>query len=152
MPTAAFPSVIAGVVTFTAGVLPAARVVRGRDISMDPDDVVMIGVLADDEPGRDSAGSFEQFMQTFGGAREEIGEVNGLIVSRNGDGDQALACDTAFDYLAILESAVRSNPTLGLTGFDYVVAELASGQVIESQNDEGAETTLPFTITYKIRI
>jgi hypothetical protein len=152
MATAAFPSVIAGVVTFTAGVLPAARVVRGRDISMDPDDVVMIGVLADDEPGRDTAGSFRQSMQTFGGAREEVGEVNGLIVSRNGDADQDAACTTAFGYLAVLEAAVRANPTLGLTGFDYVVAELADGEVIESNNDEGAETTLPFTISYQIRI
>ena len=152
MPTAAFPSVIAGVVTFTAGVLPAARVVRGRDISMDPDDVVMIGVLADDEPGRDSAGSFEQFMQAFGGSRQETGEVNGLVVAYSGDTDQDAACDAAFAHFALLESAVRADKTLGLTVFDYVVAEIQAGEVKEAQTNLGAGVALTFTISYKIGI
>jgi hypothetical protein len=150
--TAAFPSVIAGVMTFTAAALPTVRVVRGRDFSNDPSDVVMIGAQNIDAGGRESAGSFQQSMQTFGGAREESGTVNGLVMSRNGQADQDLACTTAFGYLAALEAAVRADKTLGLTGFDYVVAEMQSGDVEESQNDEGAETVLAFTISYKIRI
>jgi hypothetical protein len=73
----------------------------------------------------DSAGTFQQTMQTFGGNREEVGEVNGLIVAWNGQGDADAACSTAFGYLASIEAAVRADPTLGLTAFDYVVAELA---------------------------
>jgi hypothetical protein len=79
-------------------------------------------------------------MQTFGGNREEVGEVNGLVVAWNGQADQDAACSTAFGYLASIEAAVRADPTLGLTAFDYVVAELSAGDVTESQNDAGATT------------
>jgi hypothetical protein len=151
MASAAFPSVIAGVVTFTSTALPAVRVVRGRDISSDPTDVVVIG-SRDREGNPADAGTFQQSMQTFGGNREEVGTVNGLVFAHNGEADQGAACVTAFGYLAALEAAVRADPTLGLTGFDYVVAEMQSGDVSESQNDEGAETVLAFTISYKIRI
>jgi hypothetical protein len=91
-------------------------------------------------------------MQTFGGNREELGEVNGLVVASNGQGDQDGACATAFGYLALIEAAVRADPTLGLTAFDYVVAELQAGDVTEAQNIRRCSTVLPFTISYKIRI
>lgn len=147
--TAAFPSVIAAVVS-TATPALTVRVVRGSDISDDPADVVMVGTDGTDDPT--SAGSFRQTMQTFGGNREEIGEVNGLIVAWNGEADQDAACTTAFGYLASLETAVRATPTLGLTTFDYLFAELSAGDVTESQNNAGATTVLSFTIAYKARI
>jgi hypothetical protein len=152
MSSAAWPSVIGAVMTVATAALAPVRVVRGLDVSGDPSDAVMIGLQDIQVPDWASAGSFQQTMQTFGGNREEVGTVHGLLLARDGGGDQALAGTTAFGYLASLEAAVRADPTLGLTGFDYVVAEMSAGDVTESQNDEGAATVLSFVISYKVRI
>lgn len=154
---AAWPAVRAAVFTTAENALPKVPVIQGRDISQSPDDVVvMIGIQnvqdIEEEGGFASAGSFQQVMQTFGGNREEVGTVNGLVLARNGDADQEAAFTAADDSLAALEAAVRSDPTLGLTGFDYVVAEMQTGDVSESQNDDGAVTALSFVIAYQIRI
>lgn len=149
---AAFPSVVSAIVSTATTAVAPVRVVRGRDFSNDPGDVVMVGIRDIEGDGFQSAGTFRQTMQTFGGNREEVGEVNGLVVAWNGQTDQDDACSTAFGYLALIEAAVRAAPTLGLTGFDYVVAELTAGDVTESQNTAGAATALSFVISYKIRI
>lgn len=151
MSSAAFPSVVSAVLATIDAALPAVRTIRGANISGETGDVVMIGKQTPDF-GFDSAGSFRQTMQTFGGNREEVGEVNGLIFARNGDNDQDDACSTAFGYLAAVEAAVRADPTLGLTSFDFVVAEMSSGDVSESQDNDGAVTVVTFLISYKIRI
>jgi hypothetical protein len=150
--TAAFPSVIAAIVTVAAGAVAPVRVVRGRDISNEASDVVMVGQQDIEDDGWVSAGSFEQFMQAFGGSRQETGEVNGLVVAYSGDTDQDAACDAAFAHFALLESAVRADKTLGLTVFDYVVAEIQAGEVKEAQTNLGAGVALTFTISYKIGI
>jgi hypothetical protein len=144
MGTAAFPAVIAALVTVADTALPTVRVERSADVTNEESDVVIIG--------GDPAGDFQQTMQTFGGNREEVGTVNGLIYARDGDGDQDITCVNAFDYLAAIEAAVRADKTLGLTQFDYVVAEFQAGEVTESPNDEGALTVITFGVTYKIRI
>jgi hypothetical protein len=150
MASAAFPSVVTAIVSTAATALAPVRVVRGRDISNEPGDVVMVGTH-DVEADQYDAGSFQQGKQTFGGGRMETGTVNGLVLAWNGQADQDLACSTAFDHLALLEAAVRADPTLGLTAYDDVVAELQAGDVTESQSSEGATTALSFTIAYTIQ-
>lgn len=149
MPTAAFPSVIRAVYSIAKAGLDPTHVVRSRDISGGSGDVVMIGRQSVDD---DTAGTFQQTMQTFGGNREEVGTVYGLVLAWNGDNDPDAALDVAFGYLAVLETAFRADKMLGLTTFDYVVAEMRSGDVLESPNDAGVTVTLPFAIDYKIRI
>lgn len=152
---AAFPTVIDAIVTVATSAIEVegvVRVVRGRDLSDDPGDVVMVGVRDVTPVDWDTAGTFNQSMQTFGGGREEVGLVYGLIFANDGDADQGAALDAACDHLAALEAAVREDPTLGLTQFDYVVAETQTGDITESQNDSGATAALSFAITYKIRI
>lgn len=155
MTSAAFPTVIAAVMT-TAGVtLPGVRVVRGRDITNETGDVVMVGVLDPDDTGGgdwESAGSYQQSMHTFGGKREEIGRVNCLAVAWNGDSDQAAALDAALALIAALEASVATSPSLGVSSFDFLVAEMESGDIHESSNSEGASAALSFVITYKARI
>src|SRR3546814_17633870 len=63
---------------------------------------------------------------------------------------QAASCDAAFGYLALLETAIRTDPALGVTSFAYLVAQLAAGDVFEDQVD-GATTAVEFTVTYKAR-
>lgn len=151
MATAAFPSVITAIFDVASADL-LTRVTRGRDTSNTSGDVVMVGVQDVESTGWESAGSFRQTMQSFGGNREEVGTVNGLVFANNGGGNQAAALETAFGYLATLEAAVRADKTLGLTAFDYVVAEMRSGDVTESQNESGATAVVTFAIDYKIRI
>lgn len=152
MASAAFPSVIAAVTTVATTAVAPVRVERGRDLSSDPSDVVLVGRQDVEDADWSSAGTFRQTMQTFGGNREEIGTVNGLVIARNGDADQDAANATAFGYFALIEAAVRLDPKLGLTGFDYMVAEIESSDVRERQGSDGATAALPFVVTYKARI
>lgn len=154
MTSAAFPTVIDALLATAAVAVSDARVVRGRDISNDPGNVVMIGV---NDPtasglGWESTGEYEQAMQTFGGKRQEIGRVNGLVIARNGDSDAAAALDTAFTMIAALEASIATTPNLGVTSLEYLVAEMESGAVQESSNNEGASAALSFVVTYKARI
>lgn len=151
MATVAFPTVIAAVMT-TADAPTDVRVVRGRDTSNDPGDVVMIGVSSlSTNQGWDSAGSFDQEFQTFGDKRVETGTVNALALSRNGDNDPDAACDAVFALVEELCAAVRTDPSLGVTAFDYLVTEVETGAVQESQNDEGAVATISLAFHYQAR-
>lgn len=153
MTSAAFPTVVAAVFTTATATLPSTRVVRGRDISNDPGDVLMVGVAApDDSPGWDDTGSYEQAMHTFAGKRQEIGRVNCLAEARNGDGDPAAALAASFAMVAAFEASVATSPSLGVSSFDFLVAEIESGTVRETLTDEGASAALSFVVTYKARI
>ena len=153
MASAAFPAVVDAATARADAVMSASvRVVRGRDISEAFGDVVIIGLESISDLGDwTSAGVFRQSMQSFGGAREEVGSINCVILARDGDSDQDATTSNAFDYLALLEADVRSDPTLGMT-FEYAVCELSGGEVLERLSDDGATTVLPFVIAYKIRI
>ena len=65
MSSSAWPAVIAAVKSTATTALAPTRVIRGKDTSNDPTDVVMIGVI-DPESDPADAGSFQQAMQTFG--------------------------------------------------------------------------------------
>jgi hypothetical protein len=153
MTSAAFPVVMAGAVATATATQAPTRVVRGRDITNDPGDVVMFGVSdPEDSGGWDAAGSYSQTMQTFSGKREEIGNINGLAVARNGDGDPAAASAAVFALIAALEASVATSPALGVSSLEYLVAEMESGDVHESLSDEGANAALSFVINYRARI
>lgn len=148
---AAWPSVVAALVTLadTGG---DVRVTRGRDTTNETGDFIMVGVSDIDESPWDDAGSFDQEFHTFGGARSETGTVNIVALSRNGDADAATACTDVFALVTELTTAVRADPTLGVTGFDYLVAEIHSGNVRESENEEGAMASVSLTVSYQARI
>lgn len=153
MASSAFPTIVAALYATAQSALPGVFVVRGRDFSMNPDDVVMIGVTAlDDSPGWDSAGSFDQEFQTFAGARVETGAVHCVAYARNGASDQGAATAAAFALVDGLGAAIRADKTLGVTALDYVVAQTVTGGVREQQNNEGAVTELSFAVKYEARI
>jgi hypothetical protein len=152
MTSAAFPTVIAAVVTTATATLPGVRVVRGRDISEDPSNVVMIGVGDPDDTGWDDTGAYTQTMQTFSGKREERGQVNGLAVAWDGESDPTAALNAAFTMIAALEASVATSPALGVSSLEYLVAEFESGGVQESLSADGASAALSFVITYQARI
>lgn len=137
--------------------MASAVVARGHVVSDTGADVVAIALADIDDEDWTSAGAFRQSMQSFGGAREEIGSINCLVYAREGGGDQAACTDTALGYLAAIEADVRADNTLGMTvgdgqTLDYMVAEMDSGEIREIQSADGAATSLPFVISYKTRI
>lgn len=154
---AAWTSVVDALLVRAKAVVPTADVVRGHDVSEDTSDAVFIALGDLDDEDWTSAGTFRQSMQSFGGKREEVGSVNGLVYARDGGGNQATATDTALGYLAALEADVRADPTLGIPvgdghTYDYMVTEMDSGEIREIQANDGASTALPFVISYKTRI
>jgi hypothetical protein len=159
MTSAAFPTVIAALKSAAATALATpitagtVRVVRGYDLSNDPSDVVLVGVPNLSDVNSIVAGTFTQAPATMGTGRkrDETGTINCVVMARNGQGDQEAACTAAFGYLALIESALRTDPTIGVTAFDYLVVQMTSGDVLEDQV-EGATTALPFAVTYKARI
>jgi hypothetical protein len=155
MPSAAFPAVTAAVFALGQSVLPGVRVIRGRDISQDPSDAVHVGILTPDESvGLDwaTAGRFDQEMQRFSGPRQETGTVNCLAKASNGDQDPTAAATQAFGYIAAIEAGLRADPTIGLTGYDFVVTEMQGGDVMEAQTDGGVIVAVAFAIAYRIGI
>lgn len=152
MTSAAFPTVIAAVVTTATATLPGVRITRGRDLSEDPGNVVMVGVSDPNDADWDDAGGYTQVMQSFGGKREERGQVNGLVVAWDGGSDLAAAEAAAFTMIAALEASVATTPALGVSSLDYLVAEFETGNVHEKPSTEGASAALSFAITYRARI
>jgi hypothetical protein len=152
MASTAFPAVVAAVFA-VASASSSVRVIRGRDVSGDPGDVVMIGVRDPDNSfGWDSTGEFEQEFQSFGGNRRETGVVNGLALSRNGSGDIDAACQAVCELVVDLEAAVRATPALGVTTLEYLVTQFQAGQVQESASAEGAAAVQAFVVHYEARI
>lgn len=155
MTSTAFPVVIAAVVTTATATLPGVRVVRGRDSTNDPSDVLMIGVAdadADAGGGWDSAGAYDQSPHTFGGKRLEEGRINCLAVSWSGTGDPAAALVAACALFAAFEASIATTPSLGLSSPEMLNVGLESGTVQESAGDEGTSAALSFVVTYKARI
>jgi hypothetical protein len=150
--SSAWQTVRAALVT-TADNALSIRVSDGFDLSSDPGDVLMIAVPNLSDVNSITAGSFSQAMATMGSTRtrDEDGSINGVVMARNGQGDQALATSTAFGYIASLEAALRSDPSLGITSYVYLEAWMTSGDVLEDQID-GATTAISFTVTYKARL
>ena len=149
----AYPTVIAAAMsTFDAAIgEDVARVVRGRDLSEASGDVVMVGVAELEGGDWESAGGFDQEFQTFAGARHETGRVNCLATAWRANSDQDAATAAACALVAACADAVRATPNLGITTFDYLVLQMVSGEVLESQAN-GATTSVPFTIQYDARI
>lgn len=155
MTSAAYPTVIAALFATADEALSndSFRVVRGYDLSDDPSDVMMIGVPSLSDVNSISAGSFSQEFATLGTprSRDENGTINGVVMARNGQGDQQAATEAAFGYVAGLEAALRADPAMGVTDFAYLVAQMSTGDVAEDQVD-GATTAISFTVAYRARI
>lgn len=149
---AAYPTVFAALVDTLQNTLSGTvRVVDGFDVSGDPGDSVSVGVPSLSDANAISAGAFTQEMMAFHGPRRETGSINGVAMAWNGQGDQAAARAAAFGYIALIEDALRSDRSLGITTLDEVVAQFNSGDIAEDKVD-GATTAISFTVAYSALI
>jgi hypothetical protein len=83
MASAAFPSVIAAIVSVATTAVAPVRVTRGRDTSNDPGDVVMVGVR-DSRPTGIRLGRFSRRCRPSAVAARRSAKSTGLVVAWNG--------------------------------------------------------------------
>lgn len=159
MSTTAIGRVIDALVTAATTALAANTAVYVSDgvpVTSDPRDFLMIGV---DDPttSNPTSGSAEQVKATMGTprTRDETGRVICAAYSSNGNGPegQKPARDAALTYMAALETALRTDPTLGLGQPGYTDIEVGGAtSLAQGQDENGADALLIFTVNYKIRI
>lgn len=150
MATSALPVVIDALLSL-ANSLETVNVFDGFGVSDDPGDYLMIGV--DDPNAVDSANgaSSQQSWQHVGHqTRNEEGEIICAALSWNGDGDLKSARVSAFAITALLENALRADPTLG--GICLWTGYGTQTDYITSQGDTGAECLVVFRIMFKAYI
>jgi len=99
-------------------------------------------------------GQHQQTMATCGTprTRDETGSINCVATSWNGDMDTEQAMSDAFDTLEAVATILRDDPSLGVTGYQYLVAEIGSVTPEFAPFDGGVDAAVVFTVNYTARI
>lgn len=111
-------------------------------------DFVCIGHRPDaQEP---SAGSIEQEYHDLGPAatKEERGEIACYASSWDGDADLPATRARAFALLEQIQTVLRADQTLGLTGVRAPEIELSTGSIAQGYTTSGVRVDLTFTLSY----
>lgn len=129
----------------------AGLVWDGPPVTGDPlPDVVTVGFDFDESD--DTAADIRQEYHELGAAakRDEVVEVRCAVMSSNGDADMATARTTCVQMLGAVETALRANPTLGIT--TALRVEVTVGTLRQSQSKDGAAAIIQFTVTATLLI
>lgn len=99
-------------------------------------------------------GQHGQTMATCGTARtrDEDGTINCVATSWNGDMDTEQAMADAFDTLEVVSAVLRSDPSLGITGYQQLSCEIQSVTPEFAPFDGGVDCAVVFTVHYTARI
>lgn len=109
-----------------------------------PKRTVIIG--DDGDPESDAVSEFTQEWSNMSRTRKrESGEIPCAAIAWEGGTDMKSQRDRAFDLLAVCELALLTDPTLG---DESLWIEITSGSARPVQNERGAATVVPFTISY----
>lgn len=123
------------------------------------DDAVYPGVpTTDDLPARwvmvgyqdvgtgASYGRWQQTLNSDGVQYDEVGEVHCQIEAQSGD-DQSITEQSAFDFYAVLDAAVRNSKRLGgvISGNGFVDM---SGELFPYASGSGSRSVITVTVTY----
>jgi hypothetical protein len=109
-----------------------------------PKRVVIIG--DDGDPESDVESEFTQEWANMSRTRKrETGEIPCCVIAWEGGTDMKSQRDRAFVLLAACELALLADPTLG---DESLWIEITSGSARPVQNERGAATVVPFTISY----
>lgn len=152
MATSVVPALIDALVTQARTNLPSTNVYDGFGNTQDPGDFLMIGV---EDPDTDNAAFSADTKQAWAHAnyttRDESGEITCVALSWNGNGDQKAARDGAYAIAAAVETFLRANPALGVTGLLWTGFG-SSSQLSQAQGTAGAAAQLIFRIDFRARI
>jgi len=135
------------VTTLSAGT--ATAVYDGPPLVSDaPTTFVLVGAT-------DEAESVVPIRQDWAGlghnSRNETGEIPCAVVSQSGDTVIKTHRDAVLTILGELEAAIVADPTLGgAVQAGWLL--IASGDLTQSQNNQGARVTVNFTVEYRARL
>lgn len=111
-------------------------------------DFVCIGHQPDtDQP---SAGGIDQEYHDLGAAatKEENGQIRCYASSWDGGTDLPACRARAFATLETIQTTLRTDQTLGLTGVRAPEVEVMTGQIMQGYTTSGVRVDLTFTLHY----
>jgi hypothetical protein len=149
--TSAVPALIdAMVATFDAAL--SANVYDGYGNSDDPGDFLMVGIDdPDSDDWADAATTKQDWANANYTARSEEGDIICAALSWNGDGNQKAARDAVYATQAAVETALRANPSLGVSSVLWTsFGTDASYRQIQGQH--GAASLLIFRIFFRAQL
>lgn len=147
MSTSRIPAVLDALVATFDAVMPEA-VTDGPPTQTIPNRMLYVGASVGDEP--------VSFSQSWAGQghlrRNESMSVPNLLRHRTGNAETKPARDAIFADLALIEDALRNDPTLGLTGFITRAQFGTDGSYTQARDGKGLLCLLAFTIAVDVRI
>lgn len=155
MATSAIPDVIDALFTAATTALPNVSVYDGFGVSDQAGDFLMIGVEDPDDNASAASSDAQQSAATMGTprSRDEVGTVTCAALSSNGDGNQKAARDAVFAISTAIANLCRTDPTLGITGYQLLVADYGTDQrLMQNQYEDGADAVLIFAVRFRARI
>lgn len=156
MATSALPLVMAALLaTAESGVQADVDVFLGFDLSnLDSDTSLTIGssdVLSQSDV---VASTSVQAPATLSPqrTRDQDGSVSCVAWAQRGDTDLMATLQAAYTQMAVIETALRADPTLGVGQPGRAVLQLGDESLTWSQVESGSEVLIVFTVQFKVRI
>lgn len=156
MSTSATPTLIKAIRDAALdGLDPAVQVFIGLSDAADfGPDVLFIGV-EDPSTGLAAATSSSgQVPATLSAlrTRDHSGTINCAARAWSGGFDQVDAMDRAYATMAAIETALRDDPSLGVTVYPFLVMQVTDEHLYLDTYTEGVSALLVFTVAFKARI
>lgn len=85
-------------------------------------------------------------------SRDHTGTINCAARTWSGGFDQVDAMDRAYAVMAGVETAVREDPTLGLSSYPLVVCQVTDERLYLDTYDQGVSALLVFAVAFRVRI
>lgn len=152
MATSRYPETVDRIVLLLRTAAPEKPVWDGPIVTGERSDALFVGYDADPE-GEFQAAEMNQTWASAVGTlrRDETFDIRCAAVASVGDNDPKLARDRAFALLALAETTLRADASLGLTPTPFV-AEIAPTGVFFVPEGAGLTCRVPFLIRVTTRI
>ena len=151
MATTAFPAVVSGIISQLSAspALAGVRIFDGIEVdSSYPSDFIAIGHDGTDD-GDVTAVSLTQTYDQIGAVKMfEDGSIDCFLASWDGTTDLASRRTRAFAIMSAIDSAIRTDPSLGGA---CLFSGISQNTTAYRQTSAGVAVVVNFTITYKAR-
>lgn len=153
MTTSLIANLIDALVTTMTAALPGVLVYDGVGVSGDRNpNALFIGV---DDPDSPNVALSAHAEQDWANANYTRRDENGFVVcaasSWTGEVDPKLARNNAMSTMAAVETALRANPSLNLTGMLWTSVGTKIS-LLQNQTEHGAHAVVLFRVNYRARI
>jgi len=153
--SALLPVLNAVVAAATAGVAADTSVFTGWDasnVAVDKSLTIGSSDLASDSAVVASTSAQEMATAGTPRSRSQTGSLSAAAFVRRGDGDLLAAATDAYTIQAVIETALRADPRLGLVAYPLVVIQFGDESLSWGYDDGFAEALLVFNIQFEVRL